>query len=62
MSKYAMGVWFVGVSVAVMVGYNVNIVSGIASLFTVWGIAYMITGTIEGTLKAIFNAMREMKK
>lgn len=61
MSKYALGVWFVAVSVAVMVGYNVNIVSCIASLFTVWGIAYMITGTLEGVLKAVFNAMQEMK-
>jgi hypothetical protein len=61
MSKYSYGTWFVALSVAVMVGYNVNIVTGIASLFTVWGIAYMITGTLEGVLKAIFNAMRSMK-
>jgi uncharacterized MAPEG superfamily protein len=57
MSKYTYGVWFVAVSVAVMVGYNANIVSGIASLFTVWGIAYMITGTLESVLKAIFARM-----
>ena len=61
MGKYTLGVWFVAVSVAVMVGYNVNIVSGIASLFTVWGIAYMITGTLEGVIGAVFNAIRSLK-
>ena len=61
MGKYSLGVWLVAVSVAVMVGYNVNIVSGVASLFTVWGIAYMITGTIEGTIKAVFTGIRSLK-
>lgn len=61
MSKYALGVWFTALSVAVMVGYNVNIVSGIASLFTVWGGACMLTGTIEGTIKAVFASIKALK-
>jgi hypothetical protein len=62
MSKYSYGVWLLAFAVGVIVGYNVNIVTAIASLFAVWGIAYMITGTLEGVLKAVFNALREMKK
>ena len=61
MSKYSLGVWYVAVSVAVLVGYNVNVVSGIAVLFTVWGIAYMITGTLEPILKVIIANFGSIK-
>jgi hypothetical protein len=62
MSKYSYGVWMLTIGVSVALAYNVNVVTGICSAFMVWGIAYMITGTLEGVLKAVFNAMRSMKE
>jgi hypothetical protein len=53
MGKYSYGTWMVSLAIAIIAGYNVNIVTGIASLFVVWGVAYMITGTIESVLKIV---------
>jgi hypothetical protein len=56
MGKYSLGTWMASLAVAVIAGYNVNIVTGIASLVAVWGVAYMISGTLESVLKIVVTA------
>lgn len=53
MTKYTYGVWMSALAAAVIFGFNVNIVTGVASMFLVWGIAYMITGMVESVLKIV---------
>lgn len=53
MSKYSYGTWMLAIAMAVIMGYNVNILTGVGSLFAVWGIAYMISGTLESVLKIV---------
>ena len=59
MSKYTLGAWVSAVSTGVIVGVNANTVSGIASVFLVMGIAYMITGTLEPVIRALCSAIRD---
>lgn len=61
MSKYVFGVWLTTIAFAILFTYNVNLVSGIASAIAVWGIAYMINGTIETVLKLVFRELRSNK-
>lgn len=62
MSKYSLGVWMTAIGVSILVAINVGIASGVASLFVVWGVAYMITGTCEGIIKAVFSNVRALKE
>ena len=62
MSKYALGVWMTAIGVSVITAINVGVASGVASLFIVCGVAYMISGTLEGVIKAVFTAVRSLKE
>jgi hypothetical protein len=58
MGKYSLGTFVTSFAIAVIAGYNVNVVTGIASIFVVWGVAYMISGMLESVLKIIVTAFQ----
>jgi hypothetical protein len=58
MGKYSLGTFVTSFAVAVITGYNVNIVTGIASMVAVCGVAYMISGMLESVLKIIVTAFQ----
>ena len=62
MGKYTLGVWMTAIGVSMLVAINVGIASGVASLFVVWGVAYMVTGTLEGVIKAVFANVKALKE
>jgi VIT1/CCC1 family predicted Fe2+/Mn2+ transporter len=54
MGKYTYGVYITAFATGVLVAsLTSNYVAGVASSFVVFGLAYMITGTIETILKVI---------
>lgn len=62
MSSFVFGTYLTAACMAVLVGVNLGIVSGIAAGMMVIGVAYMITGTIVNVAKASTNVLRELKK
>ncbi len=53
MDKYIIGLLLTASSIAVIAGYNINIVTGVASAVLVLGVAYMIIGLVEGIIRSL---------
>lgn len=56
MGKYTLGVLITAISVGILiVALTSNYVAGLASIFLVFGVAYMISGLAESIIVALRN-------
>ena len=55
MKKSSVGFLVTATSLAIIFGYNINIVTGIVTFFAVSGIMQFITGIVEDVLKLIIK-------
>lgn len=57
MNQFSIGAAMTAISVGVIVGYNVNVVTGIFAFTAMVGVAYMIAAQFRCTINAIMKVL-----